>query len=74
MKAKRLRGLLMQVAFNWLNNGKFKGSDTDEKPLLLKVVEGNNKTLIVEVASGFAAETDVQLYEVTIKVKKMGKR
>lgn len=74
MKAKQLRGLLMQVVFNWTNNSKFKGSDTGGLPIVLKVAEGTKSKLIVEVKSGLASVEESDLYEVRVSVKKLGKR
>lgn len=71
MKAKQLRGILMQATHAWINNGKFKGSDTGGEPLILKVAEGTDKKLFVEVHSGHAANTDMDLYEVQIRVRRV---
>ena len=74
MKQKqRIREWAVNVLIAWFNGLNARGSDVGE-PTRVTVQKADSHGFTVAVGKGTAANREETVYQVTIKVKKLGKR
>ena len=72
-RTQRIQEWAINVLIAWFNGLNARGSDVGDQ-LRVHVGAANNRRFTIVVSNGLAGARGETVYEVTVKVKKLGKR